>query len=173
MKPKLLAVFSILFVVILALSYSAFRGKSQSNDIYSQLQNLPNFDRKSVEGHYFVLHFWAKWCAPCVDEIPHVVSFAQKAESQLGGLKVLAVSLDESLEAAKSILPNQGSGLPSNFLLLLDTQHAVAEGLGSYQYPESYLYDPTGKVVEKWVGAQKWDDQSFIESLKQKLLPKP
>jgi thiol-disulfide isomerase/thioredoxin len=173
MKRKLLAGFSILLVVILAQTYSFFREKSQKNDIYSHLQTINQFDSKEVEGRYFVLHFWAKWCAPCAEEIPHLINFAKQAQEKLPGLKVLAVSLDESLEISKTILPNQGVGLPSNFVLLLDAQHALAEVLGSYQYPETYFYDTKGNVLEKWVGPQKWDTPDVIEYFKQKALPNP
>jgi len=173
MKRKLLVGFSILIVVILAQTYGLFKQQSQKNDHYAQLRAIPGFDQKSVEGHYFVLHFWAKWCAPCAEEIPHLVNFASIAQEKLNGLKVLAVSLDESLEISKTILPGQGASLPSNFMLLLDAQHTVAEGLGSYQYPETYFYDPQGQVIEKWVGAQKWDTPEVIEYFKQKTVPNP
>ena len=173
MKRKILVGISILVVVFLAQFYSYYRGKSQNSDIYAELQALPGFDRKDVEGHYFVLHFWAKWCAPCAEEIPHLVSFAHLADEKLKGLKILAVSLDETLSKAKTILPNQGVGLPGNMILLLDPQHAVAEGLGSYQYPETYFYDPKGHILEKWIGSQKWDNPEVIEYFTRKMLTKP
>ena len=170
MKRKYIVGFSILFVVVLAQVYGFFKHKGQNNDIYSQLQTVPGFERKAVEGHYFILHFWAKWCAPCAEEIPHLVNFASIAQEKLPDLKFVAVSLDESLEISKSILPNQGVGLPTNFMLLLDHEHALAEMLGSYQYPETYFFDPKGKVMEKWVGAQKWDKGEVMEYFKGKVL---
>lgn len=173
MKRKLLVGFSIFFVVVLAQIYGILREKSQNNDIYSQLHSVAGYDRKEIEGRYFILHFWAKWCAPCTEEIPHLVEFAKKAQGQLQGLKIVTVSLDESLEVSKTILPNQGAGLPGNFVLLLDAQHTIAEALGSYQYPETYFYDPNGKIIEKWVGPQKWDTPEVIEYFKQKVLPNP
>jgi len=173
MKRKILVGFSVLIVVILAQVSGVFREKSQNTDIYSQLQSLSGFDRKTIEGKYFIVHFWAKWCEPCAEEIPHLINFATQAQEKIKGLVVLAVSLDENLEISKTILPNKGEGLPANFLLLLDSNHSVAEGLGSYQYPETYFYDPEGQVVEKWVGSQKWDSAEVIEYFKQKVLPKP
>lgn len=173
MKRKLIAGFSILIVVILAQTYGFFKEKGQNNDIYSQLQGLPGFERKDVEGHFFILHFWAKWCAPCAEEIPHLVNFAQMAKEKFGDLKILAVSLDESLDVSRQILPEQGKNLPSNLILLLDVKHSVAEGLGSYQYPETYFYDQKGHVLEKWVGPQKWDTPEVIEYFSQKISGRP
>ena len=173
MKRKLLVGLSIVIVVILAQFSGIFASKSQNSDIYAQLEKIPGFDRKAAEGHYFILHFWAKWCAPCAEEIPHLVNFAKLASENIKGLNILAVSLDESLDISKTILPEQGAHLPATFLLLLDSQHTVAEGLGSYQYPETYFYDPKGHIIEKWVGAQKWDSPEVIEYFKHKVLPKP
>ena len=173
MNRKILVGISILLVVILTLFYSYSNRKGQDSGVYAQLQNLPGFNRGDVEGKYFVLHFWAKWCAPCAEEIPHLVNFAAQAEKKIKNLKVLAVSLDENLDQSKTILPNQGVNLPDNFLLFLDSQHTVAEGMGSYQYPETYFYDPNGQVIEKWVGAQKWDSPEVIEYFNRKILPNP
>lgn len=173
MKPKLLAGISILIVVILAVLFVRSHHNSQKHDIYSQLQALPGFDRLKVEGRYFLLHFWAKWCAPCAEEIPHLVAFANTAQENLKALPVLAVSLDETLEQSKTILPNRGEGLPSNFLLLLDAEHSVAEGLGSFQYPETYFYDSKGHLLQKWVGPQKWDSPEVLEYFRQKVLTNP
>jgi len=173
MKRKFLVTISIMIVVFLTVYYGYFNKKSRDTSIYAQLQSLPGFDRKSVEGHYFIIHFWAKWCEPCATEIPHLINFARLADEQLKDLKILAVSLDESLNQAKTILPHQGEGLPGNFILLLDAQHMVAEGLGSYQYPETYFYDPKGHVLEKWIGSQKWDSPEVIDYFSRKILTNP
>jgi thiol-disulfide isomerase/thioredoxin len=138
-------------------------------NVYPSLAQIKGFDPKSVEGQYFILHFWAKWCEPCAEEIPTLVEFSKKAQFSKP-LKVLAVSLDPTLEEAKQILPNQGEGLPANFILLLDPDHKVAEGMGSYQYPESYLVDPKGQIIEKWIGPQKWAKQEVFDFFKMKIL---
>ena len=163
MNRKFLAIFSIALIVISAFLYNHFSGTTVTEGVYSQLSELQGFQKKQVEGKYFVLHFWAKWCAPCAEEIPHLVTFAKNAQEKLPNLQVLAVSLDESIEVSKQILPEQGNGLPSNFLLFLDSAHSLAEAMGSFQYPETYFYDPQGKVIEKWVGPQKWDQPEVME----------
>lgn len=138
-------------------------------NVYPALSELKGFDVKEVKGNYFILHFWAKWCEPCTDEIPHLVQFAEQAKFQKP-LKILAISLDPSLEEAKQILPEKGAHLPVNFLLALDPDHKVADLMGSYQYPESYFVDPTGQIIEKWIGAQKWQKPEVFEFFRQKLL---
>ncbi len=135
--------------------------------VYQQLEKLKTVDSTialdQVKGSYFLLHFWAKWCEPCAEEIPHLVEFAKQVP-----FKVLAVSLDPTLEESKKILPHEGKSLPANFILILDSAHQMAEAMGSYQYPETYLIDPQGKILEKWVGSQKWDQPEVLEFFKQK-----
>jgi cytochrome c biogenesis protein CcmG/thiol:disulfide interchange protein DsbE len=133
-------------------------------NVYTELSQLKSFDVNQVKGTYFVLHFWAKWCEPCAD-----VEFAKKAQFAKP-FKILAVSLDPTLEDAKQILPDQGNNLPANFILTLDPDHKVAERMGSYQYPETYFIDPTGLILEKWVGAQKWSKPEVYEFFKLKIL---
>jgi thiol-disulfide isomerase/thioredoxin len=138
-------------------------------DVYSTLSGIKGFSSNTVRDQYFILHFWAKWCEPCADEIPTLVEFSKKAQFSKP-LQILAVSLDENLGEAKQILPNHGDALPANFILLLDPEHKVAEKMGSYQYPETYFIDPKGQILEKWIGPQKWQKPDVFEFFKNKIL---
>lgn len=44
------------------------------------------------KGHMTVLHFWATWCVPCVDELPEINEIQKKYE--VLGLRVLPISMD-------------------------------------------------------------------------------
>ena len=164
--------FIILIVVIVGiLTFWALKTSSSEGrlNVYSSLRTLKSFNFKEVEGQYFILHFWAKWCEPCAEEIPKLIEFAKKAQFAKP-LKILAVSLDPTLEEANSILPNAGKSLPANFILILDPEHELAEKMGSYQYPETYFVDPKGQIIEKWIGPQKWTKPEVFEFFKMKIL---
>lgn len=107
-----------------------------------------------------LLHFWASWCPPCIDEFPAIVEYAKRWESQ--GLRVFAVSLDSNWEDADRIL--SGLPFPSSWVNVLDSSHQSAEVFGSFQYPESYWIDRQGKVVQKWVGIQAWNSNAMKEA---------
>ena len=132
------------------------------------ISKLHDFNREKLVGNYYLLHFWAKWCEPCAEEIPHLVEFA-KAVALPRPLFVVAVSLDPTLDEAKSLLPSEGRDLPPNFILALDAEKKSAEAIGSYQYPETYFIGPDGKVIEKWIGAQKWQRPEVMEYFRQKV----
>jgi len=171
MKRKSLAVISITLIVSAVFYFNKIGGNDQQSRVFSHLKELWGYEARFIEGHPIVLHFWAKWCAPCAEEIPHLVEFSKVANEKFPDLRIVAVSLDENIEESKSLLPNKGVGLPSNWLLYLDSEHKVAESMGSYQYPETYFFDAKGAVIEKWVGPQKWDTPEVIEYFTRKLTP--
>ncbi len=48
----------------------------------------------SYRGKVVLLDFWATWCYPCREEIPHLVDLQQKYGDR--GLQIIGVSLDDS-----------------------------------------------------------------------------
>lgn len=121
---------------------------------------LPGRDgqiRSPEIGHPTLVHFWATWCPPCLDEFPAVVEYARRWEAK--GLRVYAVSLDKSWEDADKFL--NGLKTPESWVNVIDPTHESAEAFGSFQYPESYWVDRAGRVVKKWVGAQPWESPAL------------
>ena len=169
MQKKIFIIGVVILVGILTVWKFSSPSTSAKLNVYSSLAGIKGFNPKDLEGQYFIVHFWAKWCEPCADEIPTLVEFSKNAQFAKP-LKILAVSLDPTLEEAKQILPNQGNDLPPNFILLLDPDHKVAENMGSYQYPETYFVDPKGQILDKWVGPQKWQKPEVSDFFKMKIL---
>lgn len=121
-------------------------------DASGQIRALDDF-----KGNVILVHFWAAWCAPCVEEIPQIVAFAKQWEKH--PVKVVAVNLDKSWEEAHTILPSKD--LPSNLISVIDLESRVAELYGSYQYPETYLIGKDLKIQMKWIGPQNWGSPAW------------
>src|SRR5690606_15647461 len=79
------------------------------------------------KGQVVLLHFWATWCPPCVEEIPALMDFARGLEGK--PFRLLLVGLDETWEQAHTVLPKEG--LPANVVALLDPESEVPEAYGS------------------------------------------
>lgn len=113
-------------------------------------------------GHVVLVHFWASWCEPCVEEIPQLVDFAK---AEVGRpFRLVLMSNDSSWEEAETVLPNDG--LPETVVALLDPQTQVAERFGSYQLPETYILGRDGNVITKWIGQQDWSNEEIRASVR-------
>lgn len=105
--------------------------------------SLPNFG-----GKVLVLNFWATWCPPCVEETPSLSQFAAQYADK--GVVVLAISVDRDANAYRRFLDRFK---PAFLTKREDKLHA---DYGTFMYPETYIIDAKGKVVEKFAEEVDW-----------------
>ncbi|MFQ5791224.1 MAG: TlpA family protein disulfide reductase [Acidobacteriota bacterium] len=125
---------------------------------------LPDLDGKMVRlsdfrGNVVVVNFWATWCPPCVEEMPSL----EKLQNKLGrsGLEVVAISVDDDLEAIRQFQENFGL----SFTLLQDEGAKVSHAFGTYKYPETYVLDREGSLAWKIVGPREWTSPQVLVNL--------
>lgn len=103
------------------------------------------------KGQVVVLNFWATWCPPCREEMPSMEKLHRDYKEK--GLVMLAVNVDENgRQAVEGFLQRQ----PYSFPILLDTQNVAQNTYGVFRFPESFIIDRNGVVVEKIIGARDW-----------------
>jgi peroxiredoxin len=126
------------------------------------------FQLSQFKGRPVLLHFWATWCPPCVEEIPHLIKFAKWAK-QKTGMEVLAISEDESWDKIKKFLLEKEIAprgeLP--FDILLDTQSVGSGKFKCNQYPETFLINKNSSIIKKFIGAQAWDSEEMKKWVEQ------
>ena len=99
-----------------------------------------------------MLHFWATWCPPCVDEVPAIQRLSEDyANNHQFSLVMVAVQDDP--EAVKEFLGDRFKKT------LFDPQWQVARRFGTEKVPETFLL-VNGEVVESFIGATNWDASS-------------
>ncbi len=118
------------------------------------------YTRANFGGKLLVLNFWASWCAPCVQEAPSLQAF----QRQLGedGVVVLGVSIDTNEKRYKQFLQRFRLSFPT----ARDPEANLSSSYGTFQIPETYLIDRTGKVREKIISNQNWVDPAFVARVK-------
>jgi cytochrome c biogenesis protein CcmG/thiol:disulfide interchange protein DsbE len=116
--------------------------------------------RSSFGGKLLVLNFWATWCPPCIDEMPSLNQL-QKTFAD-SGVVVLGVSVDQNSQAYRAFLQRVNPA----FLTARDPEARLSSQYGTFQYPETYIIDRDGKVVEKVIGATNWTDPDMIARVK-------
>lgn len=112
----------------------------------------------------YIIHFWATWCAPCVDELPSI----ELLHRQLEGTKaphptLVTISVDERAEDVTKFLKTLGS--ETTFPILMDREASSAKALGTSRFPESYWIRPDGSVRHKWIGPQNWNSHEVTSLL--------
>jgi len=142
---------------------------------------------EELRGRWLLLNFWATWCEPCLQELPHLAVLAG-ALADLP-VRLVLVSVDErweevsglaaELERAAGMDPQGGRAmqvaagllqgkLPA-VLLLHDPEERASHALGTFKYPETWLVDPQGRLRLRFVGAKAWGAQEAIAYLRAEL----
>jgi thiol-disulfide isomerase/thioredoxin len=104
-----------------------------------------------------LVHFWATWCPPCIDEIPAL----RRLERDFAGQHDFAVVMVAVSDSAERVAPFFGTGSET---MLYDPKWDVAHRYGTRQVPETYLV-VRGKVLEKFAGATDWNDPTLRQRL--------
>ena len=111
---------------------------------------------KNFGGKLLVLNFWATWCPPCIEEIPSLNAFQTEMASK--GVVVLGVSVDTNQEVYQRFLKTRGLAFQTS----RDPEAAISYSYGTVQYPETYIIDRSGRVIEKIISNQNWMDPEFL-----------
>lgn len=106
----------------------------------------------SLKGQWVFINFWATWCPPCRDEMPSMEMLNRKFGGKNGKMKMLAISVDEDWNEVNRFF---GDTKPS-FEVLWDRRKTTARQWGTSKFPESFLVNPKGEVVAKFVGPRDW-----------------
>lgn len=123
-----------------------------------QKVSLSNFG-----GKLLVLNFWATWCLPCVQEVPSLLEFAERMKAK--GVVVLGVSVDKNEQTYKSFLKRAGV----SFVTTRDPEGNLSSSYGTFKYPETYVIDQQGNVLEKFIGPENWADPKVLQRIEKHL----
>lgn len=110
----------------------------------------PNFTLKSAagsnirlsehRGEVVMINFWASWCGPCRQEMPHLDALYQRYSPL--GFTVLGVNVEQDRAMADKILRD----IPVTFPILFDDQNQVSELYNVDAMPVTVLVDRSGNI---------------------------
>jgi len=109
---------------------------------------MPEFSMDNYKGKWFVLNYWAEWCAPCIKEIPELNALDSDYSADLD---VVAVNFDHIEGQA---LTDLAARMKISFDVLEKDPADILRLSRPASLPTTYIFGRDGKLHAKLVGPQ-------------------
>lgn len=122
---------------------------------------------QQYRGKVVLLDFWQTWCAPCVEEIPHLKSLVEKYQRR--GLVVIGITTRGDAEETKKLyefVRDHGVNYPT----LLDDRGTIASLYNVSGYPHTFILDRGGRLVYDRFGYWTGKDIELEKEIQEALL---
>lgn len=151
------AVAAVLVVAVLATEHSRnpITGKARTaQPTLAPDFSLPLVDGQQVRlssyrGKIVLLDFWATWCVPCREEIPHFVTLQDKYGPS--GLQIIGVSMDDEPEPVRTFYQQ----FHMNYPVVMGNASIGEQYGGVLGLPIAFVLDRDGRIRHKHIGAAK------------------
>lgn len=122
-------------------------------------EEAPDFQLETLNGDVFrlsdyrgkvvVLNFWATWCPPCQEEMPHLQNFYEKnKERPVAVVAINLTSQDSGMAEIEQFVQDFGLTFP----IPLDHDGEVGMQYATFAIPTNYIIDVDGIIVHKHPG---------------------
>ena len=101
------------------------------------------------KGKVLILDFYATWCLPCRDSIPHLIGLQKKFEDQ--GLRVVGLNVGGPGDEQEVFAFAKEFGI--QYTLAIPDEELVSLLLsGSDAIPQTFVFDRQGQLVYRLIG---------------------
>jgi thiol-disulfide isomerase/thioredoxin len=101
------------------------------------------------KGKVLVLDFYATWCVPCRDSVPHLIGLQTKYEDQ--GLRVIGLNVGGPGDEQE--VPAFAKEFGIQYTLAKPDEELVSLLLADVDaIPQTFVFDRQGRLVERLVG---------------------
>ncbi len=114
----------------------------------------------AFKGKVVIVDFWASWCAPCKDAMPHLEALYREHEA--AGLVIVGVNIDAERVDAERFLEQVKVSFPIAFD---GEQGPVATRWEPPKMPSSYIIDRAGRVARVFTGFQVGDERAMAAAV--------
>lgn len=132
---------------------SALIGQKVPDFKLQDLSTTQQFTAADLQGKLALLNFWATWCEACKEE--H--SMLLKIHSQYH-IPIYAILYKDKAKDARHYLDSHGNPFQ---MIGMDDTGDIGIDFGIYGTPETFVINPEGMIVYRFVGAidqNAWDN---------------
>jgi peroxiredoxin len=133
----------------------------------------PDFTLRTLEGQNLrlgeqrgrvvLVNFWATWCGPCRQEMPHLNKLYEKYKSS--GFVLLGVNVDDDPRQAAGVAGKLGVTFP----VLADADKRVSRQYDLSAMPSTVLIDRDGRVRYLHRGYQNGYENTYEKQIRELL----
>lgn len=180
-----LIVGSVALLIIAGVMIYQNNGDLRDNDVSGSQrkiqinQDLPDFEAKDLngkplklsqfKGKVVIVNFWASWCAPCIEEVPSLLSLIKTFPKDIVLLAVSGDSTQEDIDSFMKSFPEMKT-LPNSYVIW-DADKKLSAQFEVLRLPESFIAGRDLKLVKKLSGTIDWHTPDAISYLKQLAYP--
>ena len=123
----------------------------------------PNVRLQEQRGRVVMVNFWATWCGPCRQEMPHLNRLYGKYRD--AGFVLLGVNIDEDQAKAVGLAARLGLQFP----VLLDTDKTVSRLYDLSTMPSTLLIDRDGRMRYLHLGYREGYENTYERQIRELL----
>lgn len=134
------------------------------------LEQISKFDLRDYKGNKLVInkddllgadkaiiHLWASWCAPCVNEVPELIEYSKENPK----VKFMIVSLDDYNEDIIKFLKSFPEFDSEKYIRVWDVNKNISGLLKADRLPMSFLIDKSKPEPRVIAAAANWKNLGF------------
>ncbi len=133
-----------ILILLLLLSVSqatqALVSEGQAANFTLKSASGENIRLSEFRGQVVLINFWASWCGPCRQEMPHLEDLYTRYRDL--GLTVFGINVEQDREGAERVLRD----IPVSFPVLFDDGNTVSEVYDVDAMPATVMVDRSGIV---------------------------
>lgn len=151
-----LFVVAILILVITGSAHGKMPGiGTAAPDFTLRSSTGKNLKLSEYRGQVVMINFWATWCAPCRQEMPHLNRLYEQYNK--AGFILLGVNIDDNPKAAQAMAEQLGVRFP----VLYDATKQVSKRYDVDAMPLTVIVDRDGKVQYLHRGYRSGVEQQY------------
>jgi peroxiredoxin len=125
--------------------------------------NGPNLRLAEQRGQVVMVNFWATWCGPCRQEMPHLNRLYEKYRGS--GFTLLGVNVDDDTYKATEL----AARLAVKFPVLFDTDKRVSRAYDLSAMPVTVLIDRDGRMRYRHRGYRSGFEDTYEQQIRELL----